>query len=447
MRNGNGLPAAGWRVACLALAFGLFGTAGWACSNTSHAHGPTQDGHEAEHADEHASENDHEDEHGHGHGQADLDRPVETLFGASCEHGVKAFACPDCRYEVGVVRAPEDLVDEGLFEVVRPSEQTVADAVELTGEVRFDERRVAHVTPAAEGIVRKVHAKAGDEVEKGQPLVEIESVRAGDAHGELLEARARLQLAESAFERSEALKAKGLTSDKDYQEAKTEVESARIRVRAARDRLQRLGGAGGAGTIVLRAPIEGTLLLLHAVPGEFVSTEDSLATVGDNRAVWVWADLYERDIARVMSARGAGDLAASVHVRAYPGEAFPGAVDFVSPAMDRDSRTVKARILVDNADGRLLAGMFADVEVFLPGRDRALALPSEAVMHDEGRSFVFVHHHEDYYVRRPVKVGRSWAQWVEIESGVEAGQTVVARGAFLMKSDVLRSKMGAGCAD
>ena len=82
---------------------------------------------------------------------------------------------------------------------------------------------------------------------------------------------------------------------------------------------------------------------------------------------------------------------------------FPGTVDFVSPAMDEASRTVKVRIEVPNPDGRLRAGMFANVKLFLPGDGRgAGACPADAVLEDEGRSFVFVHHHGDYYVRRPV---------------------------------------------
>jgi cobalt-zinc-cadmium efflux system membrane fusion protein len=115
--------------------------------------------------------------------------------------------------------------------------------------------------------------------------------------------------------------------------------------------------------------------------------------------------------------------------------------------MDESSRTVKVRVQVKNADGRLLAGMFAAVNLFLPGRDETLAVPRHAVLDDEGRSFVFIHYQGDYYVRRPVIPGQRWAGWVEIEKGLEPSQIVVTEGAFLMKSDVLRSKMGAGCAD
>jgi len=163
--------------------------------------------------------------------------------------------------------------------------------------------------------------------------------------------------------------------------------------------------------------------------------------------VWVWAGLYERDIATISQAQAAQRLAAAVSVKAYPGEEFPGTVDLVSPAMDESSRTVKVRVEVANPDGRLLAGMFASVKLFLPGSEEVLAIPRVALLEDEGRSFVFVHHHDDYYLRRPVDAGRSWDRWVEVQSGLDAAQTVVAEGAFLLKSDVLRSKMGAGCAD
>jgi cobalt-zinc-cadmium efflux system membrane fusion protein len=91
--------------------------------------------------------------------------------------------------------------------------------------------------------------------------------------------------------------------------------------------------------------------------------------------------------------------------------------------------------------------MFANVKLYLPGADEALAVPRDAVLEDEGRSFVFVHHRGDFYVRRPVTLGRTWGGWAEVKTGLGQGQDVVAEGAFLMKSDVLRSKMGAGCAD
>jgi cobalt-zinc-cadmium efflux system membrane fusion protein len=91
--------------------------------------------------------------------------------------------------------------------------------------------------------------------------------------------------------------------------------------------------------------------------------------------------------------------------------------------------------------------MFAAVQLYLPGDEEALAVPRAAVLSDEGRSFVFVHHHGEFFIRRPVEPGRATVDWIELKKGLDGGETVATSGAFLLKSDVLRSKMGAGCAD
>ena len=378
---------------------------------------------------------------------SDLDRPIEELMALTCEHHKKAFECDECRYETGFVRASADLVREGLIETAHVARQRVAAPITLTGEVRFDERRIAHVSSQVEGIIKKVHVALGSRVERGQALVAIDSIAVGEAQTSYREARGLLELARQDFERVSELHKENIASEKEFLQTKQALAASRIRAEGARSKLDRLGSGGGRGGIVLRAPMDGSVLRMHAVSGEVARSDESLLTVGDNRIVWVWADLYERDLAAVHEGRAAGALAALVSVKAYPGQEFPGTVDLVSPAMDESSRTVKVRIEVSNPSGRLLAGMFADVKLMLPTAEDVLAIPRSALLEDEGRAFVFVLHHDDYYVRRPVAPGRSWPGWVEIKRGLEPGQTVVTEGSFLMKSDVLRSKMGAGCAD
>lgn len=388
---------------------------------------------------------------------SDLDRSVEELATLVCEHSVKTYECPECRYEVGFVHAPASLVEGGLITTVKVEHRNVAVPIALTGEVGFDERRVGHVSSQVEGVISKVHVALGERVRKGQPLFEIESIAVGEAQAALLEAQSLLQLARRNFERVSGLRTENISSEKEFLQAKQEFETAEIRAQGALGKLTRLGtdpdearaltSDNSRGRLDLRAPVDGAVLVLHAVPGEVARTDESLVTVGDNSTVWIWADLYERDIAAVQRGQTAGKLPAAVSVKAYPGEEFAGTVDLVSPAMDESSRTVKVRIEVKNPDGRLLPGMFAAVNLFLSGPDQTLAVPRNAVLEDEGRFFVFVHHQGEYYVRRPVEVGRAWAGWFEITEGLAPAQTVVADGSFLLKSDVLRSKMGAGCAD
>ncbi|MBI5525297.1 MAG: efflux RND transporter periplasmic adaptor subunit [Deltaproteobacteria bacterium] len=402
----------------------------------------------------------HEGKEHEEHGEkekSDLDRPLNELVALTCEHKKKTFECDECRYEVGFVRAPASLAEGGLVKTVKVERQKVAVPIALTGEIRFDERRVGHVSSQVEGIVKKVHAALGAKVKKGQALVEIESVAVGEAQAAYLEAQGLSNLARRNFERVSELRKENISSEKEFLQTKQELGAAEIRAESALGKLTRLGmdpaearaltSGNTHGRLVLCAPMNGAVLVMHAAPGGVAKTDASLVTVGDNGTVWVWADMYERDISTINHVHAVEKLAASVSVKAYPGEEFAGSVDLVCPAMDESSRTVKVRVEVKNPDGRLLSGMFAAVKLFLPGTDETLAVPRNAVLEDEGRSFVFIHYQGEFYVRRPVIPGRTWAGWVEIKNGLQPAQIVVAEGSFLMKSDVLRSKMGAGCAD
>lgn len=388
---------------------------------------------------------------------SDLDQPVDALLARSCEHDKRTFECDECRYEVGVARVPRSMLDEGLVKTAVAAHRKLEAPLPLTGEIRFDERRVTHLAPTTEARVRAVRVSLGQRVRAGEALLELESVLLGEAQSQYLEARGAAELARRAAQRIEALHEEGITSEKEWLQARAERDAADLRVKAAQEKLLRLGhtpaevdglaraSAGGRGALVLRAPTAGVVLEMHAVPGELVRPDQSILTVGDLSELWIWADLYEDQLGRVTAAKG--ELRAGVSVKAFPGEVFAGTVNFVGPTMDEKTRTVKVRVAVKNGGGKLRAGMFAAVELYLPGDEEALAVPRSAVLSDEGRAFVFVHHHGDFFIRRPVEPGRASVDWVEVKAGLAGGETVATTGAFLLKSDVLRSKMGAGCAD
>lgn len=419
------------------------------------------EGHGGHEAGEKGGEHGEGDGHGHGEEASDLDRPVDELFSATCEHKKKSFECDECRYEMGIVKVAAAVVDGGLLRTAEAAPRAVDAPVVLTGEVRFDERRVTHLAPRTDGVLRAIHVQIGDRVKPGQALFEVDSIALGDAQGEYLEARAARDLASRTLDRQKALRREGVSSEREALEAQNGFESADIRVRVASERLLRLGldpsdlGALGnanrlgsaRGRLVVRAPIEGRVADMHAVAGEAAKAGESVMVIGETDPVWVFADLYEDHLGAVQGRVGAGPVSAMVAVKAYPGEGFAGTLDLLGAVMDEKTRTVKARVTVANPDGKLKPGMFAQVRLGLPGDEQVLAIPRAAVMQDEGRSFVFVPHHGDYWVRRPVHTGREWDGWVEVKGGIQAGQRVAANGAFLLKSDVLRSKMGAGCAD
>ena len=126
---------------------------------------------------------------------------------------------------------------------------------------------------------------------------------------------------------------------------------------------------------------------------------------------------------------------------------FNGRLDTVAGRMSETTRTAKARFSVANTEGLLKPGMFVSVRLLLPAKGETIVVPKVAVLADAGRTFVFTHKEGDYWVRRPVTLGARFDGMVEIASGITAEQRIITDGSFLLKSDVLRSKMGAGCAD
>jgi cobalt-zinc-cadmium efflux system membrane fusion protein len=398
--------------------------------------------------------------HGHAHAEgSDLDRTVAELFAEQCEHDMPAHRCDECRYEVGVAKVSRDLIDRGLVQTGEVAEHRFASEIELTGEVRFDERKIAHLGPRAAGIVRQVTVDLGQEVSAGQVLVELDSAELAEAEAVYLEAVAEAHLAKKAFDRRCELHEAQISSEREFLEAEQQSEAATIRTNAARQKLLRFGmddadiavleraGIHGAnGSLLLRAPFDGEVLMLQGGRGELVEPGGDLVLLGDTRTLWVWVDLYETHLGMVSGAKERGGLPATVTVRAYPGEEFHGELDFIDRVMDEDTRTVKARITLDNPGGRLRPGMFAEVRLAIAMGRAFPAVPAAAVLADDGRDFVFVRHTDDYFVRRPLTTGRTAGGYVEVLEGLQTGQIVAVSGAFLLKSDVLRSKMGAGCA-
>jgi multidrug efflux pump subunit AcrA (membrane-fusion protein) len=204
---------------------------------------------------------------------------------------------------------------------------------------------------------------------------------------------------------------------------------------------------GSFADLTITAPRAGTITALTLTAGRFVDTAQSLCTIADLSSLWVWCDLYERDLAALHEfMRGQGKPAATVKVAAFT-DTFRGEVDLLGSEVSEATRTLKVRVQVPAHDGKLRPGMFATVEIELPSGRTVTLVPRDAVLTDEGREFVFLHWRDDLWLQRQVVLGDAEGETVEVVSGLEPGAEVVVAGGFMLKSDILREKMGAGCAD
>ncbi|NTV12679.1 MAG: efflux RND transporter periplasmic adaptor subunit [Desulfobulbaceae bacterium] len=397
----------------------------------------------------------HGDEHGAEHGAevSDLDRPVAEMWAASCEHDIPQHQCDECRYELGMVKlAPEMFGAKGLILTTTPSLQSMGEERSLPGEVQMDESRTVHVASPLAGSISRSFAAPGQRVATGAPLFELDSPEVAEARSSYLKGLASLALARKTAERENLLFAKKITSAVEVQEAEARLSAAETEVAAVRGKLRRLGlpeaeidtpNAPLSGLVTIRAPRGGQVSEGHANLGEYVEAGKELLTLTDPDAIWIVADLRDQELATLTLA-AKGGVKAEVTAA---GRAFPAHFEQVLSQVSEETRTPRARFRVTNTGGALKPGMFVSVRILLPGGGATLVVPKVAVLADAGRTFVFVHHEGDFWVRRPVTLGKRSGAMVEVTGDLTPTQKIIADGSFLLKSDVLRSKMGAGCAD
>jgi len=419
----------------------------------------TGGGHQAVENDEHAG-------HDHGEeGENPLAMSLEEIAAAQCEHEIAAYECDACRFEVGVVKVPASLLEtasgeEGLLGTEVVAKRRVADRLDVTGEIQLNENTAAHISPRIPGIIESVQVDIGARVKQDDPLFKINSVELSRMLADFERSSSLTELSRRNFEREKSLLERKIASEQDMIEAqmvheqhKTELKAAKQTLRvfgltdedltALREQMQDMG----VGCLPVRAPLAGTIIEKHAGIGELVEPGKSVMLLADLGAVWVWADIYEQDLPRLLAAEKEGPIPVKVLVRAFPERLFEGNIDYIGATMQERTRTIKVRATVQNADRLLRPGMFCEIHIGMDDGEEVLAVPKTALLTDEGQNFVFKHWREDLYVRRAVRKGRELFDAVEIIEGLQPGELVVTEGAFLLKSDVLREKMGAGCAD
>jgi multidrug efflux pump subunit AcrA (membrane-fusion protein) len=187
----------------------------------------------------------------------------------------------------------------------------------------------------------------------------------------------------------------------------------------------------------IKAPIDGVIIERKATTGELVDKAKEIYTISDPTQLWVIAEIKERDIAAVKSGQDA-----TFTVLAYPQEKFQGKVVLVGNQVEAGSRTLEVRIAVDNADGRLKPGMFADVEIITTILENVLLIPDSALQTDGDSEIVFVALDGNKFEKRVVNLGLEQAGQVQILDGVKVGEKVVTDGSFILKSEMLKGQLG-----
>jgi membrane fusion protein, copper/silver efflux system len=328
----------------------------------------------------------------------------------------------------GVVAvAPGRLQTLGVRTAMVESRPALTRTIRATGIVQFDERHLAVVTSRVAGWIERLHVAAnGDPVRKGQVLADIYAPDLVAAEEEYLVAAGM-----GGRERHAG------SHEGGHGDAGELAAASLQRLRAfnvPEDEIARLRRTGRASRLIaIVAPEDGVVTDKPAVEGMRIGPDDPLYRTASLAALWLIADIQERDLGAIRPAEPA-----RADFVAFPGRSFTGTVDYIYPSLSLETRTARVRIVLPNSDGLLRAGMYASVAIDAPADPAGgpvLVVPSSAIIDGGTQQVVLIVRGEGRFEPRKVRLGAQGDGVTEILDGVRAGEQVVTGANFLIDAE------------
>lgn len=312
--------------------------------------------------------------------------------------------------------------------VVRRKENA-SGQLHLLGQLEPDETTLRTVTAWTGGRIDRLQVNVtGQRVRAGQVIATLYSPEVFAAHQDLLVAKRQVERMANSPNTSR-------------QAAEAALAAARQRLRllgVPDDQLARMEGQESpTRAVAIRSPFAGTVIERLATEGAYVSTGTPLYRIANLRTLWVQLDAYESDLSRLSVGQPV-----EVTVEAFPGEVFEGKVMFIDPTVDPRRRTAQVRVQVDNRNGHLRPGMFADALVTTHDEEdgpNPLVIPESAPLFTGRRAVVYVEVHDGDragYEPRTVRLGPRLGDVYPVVAGLSEGERVVTRGAFALDADL-----------
>jgi RND family efflux transporter MFP subunit len=309
--------------------------------------------------------------------------------------------------------------------------KSVNSELRFYGNVQVDERRQAYVQTRFAGWIRKVYADAtGNFIGKGQPLFTIYSPDLVSTEQEYLLAKTNSESLQQSKVSGVASGASSLFGAAKERLLQWEVSPAEI---------EKLDQTGKAITdLTIHSPVSGYITQKNALPNMYVQPETMLYTIADLSDVWVLAQVFQSDAAKIKP----GDPAV-ITLDAYPGRPFTGRVDYILPQLDMNTRTLPVRLVFPNPGLKLRPGMYVNVGVKRP-MGRQLVIPAAAAFHSGTKNLVFAYSGEGNVEPREVEFGPQVGDEIVVNKGLKVNEEIVTSANFLIDSEAqLQAASGA----
>jgi cobalt-zinc-cadmium efflux system membrane fusion protein len=361
------------------------------------------------------------------------------LAGCSSERGANemtSYSSNESKTDTAsLFTIPQDQMSHVQVVTVQASKLT--RTLRLTGAVAYNAFSTTPVITQVGGPVAKILVVPGDRVKRGQPLLEVSSPDYSLLLAAYLKARDTFRVADKNYERAQDLFAHHAIADRDLLQAESDRIQAQADLSAAQEGMRILGipkpedleKSPISAQIPLLAPIGGEIVERLVSPGQVMQAGTTQAfTISDMSTVWVMANIYQGDLAYVKD----GDPA-TITTDSYP-DKFSGKISFISPALDPNTRTLQARIVVDNPGGKLKKDMYCVATVTAGTILNAIAVPDSSILRDdENQPFVYLASNSNQFGRRPVDIGQTENGQTQVLKGLSPGDKVAANGSLFLQ--------------
>ncbi|MBL8679756.1 MAG: efflux RND transporter periplasmic adaptor subunit [Myxococcales bacterium] len=337
------------------------------------------------------------------------------------------------------VRLPDGLRQHAGVRTEALRSGSLAPTLELGGTVEFEPDRVADIGGRIAGRVSRVFVRQGAVVRAGEPLVTVSSPTLGELLSTSLSARAQLVAARAQVVRLSTLAQQQLATAVELDEARARVASLGAELRGVEQRLvamgARPGDLGNASIgVTLRSPIAGRVVERNASVGQVIDPTHTMIRVADLSRVLVMLRVFERDVARI----AVGDPV-SIRAETHADRVFAGTVARVDATVDRETRTARVEVAIDNLEELLRPGQFATARIELRGGAReGMTIPRSAIVLLEGQPTIFVEVEPWVFEPRPIATRGGDSDRVELLRGANEGERVAVEGVFALKSELQR---------
>jgi len=310
-------------------------------------------------------------------------------------------------------------------------------SMHAVGTVQFDPTHVAALGTRASGVVTKVLQVEGDIVEQGALLAEIESTDVAKSRADLHVAVSKRRAAKLSLARVESLFERQLTTAREFEQARSNLEQQNALVAAAEQQIQALGGGArdaNSGVSQLRAPVAGVIAERAIAPGQSLGPGHVAFRIGDMDQLWVQLRIFEREVGSVR----VGDVT-EVQALSETAPTIFGTVAHVSDTLDPVTRTVDVRVVVPNQERTLRPGQSVKATIRMSGSTRTtISVPGSAVTYVDGAPTVFVAESPTRFAPRKVALGMDSGERLEVTKGLREGELVVSKNVLAIKSEVFR---------